>query len=48
MERFRALPGKNSHQSAAEISKVICHMLAQFRGLAGQDDDLTLVIVNVL
>lgn len=48
MDRLRALLRQNAHRTAAEISDVIRNALAQFRGPAGQDDDLTFVIVKVL
>jgi len=48
MHRLRELLRENAHRTAAEISEVICNTLAEFRGPAGQDDDLTLVIVKVL
>jgi serine phosphatase RsbU (regulator of sigma subunit) len=47
MDRVRQLLRDNADRSAAEISEAIRDALARFRGPAGQDDDLTFVIVKV-
>lgn len=47
MDRLRQLLRENAHRPAAETSEAIRDALAQFRGPAGQDDDLTFVIAKV-
>ena len=48
MDRLRALIRANAHRPAAEISEAIRDALAEFRGPAAPDDDLTFVIVKVI
>jgi len=48
MDRVRELLRKHAQRPAAEISDIIRDTLADFRGPAGQDDDLTFVIAKVI
>lgn len=48
MDRVRQLLQEYGRRPAAEISEAIRDALANFRGPAGQDDDLTFVIVRVV
>jgi sigma-B regulation protein RsbU (phosphoserine phosphatase) len=47
-ERLLQLLRDHAHQSAEDISEAIRESLAQYRGPAAQDDDLTFVVVKVL
>jgi sigma-B regulation protein RsbU (phosphoserine phosphatase) len=46
-DALRACVREHAHQTAAEISNAITAAVAEFRGAAPQEDDLTLVVIKV-